>query len=124
MALLKIVSTKNGKFYATIFFTNYFAITKRYLYQLDQLQNWKGLRDTRENDRDYRIIFVNNARPSSYNGELPLKYADNEIKTSKVKFKKSSFGNLLPFYFNIFSNKISTQFSRLFRLICTNNSDA
>lgn len=44
----------------------------------------KGLRDTRENEEEYRTIFVNNVRPDGYNGDVPLKYGDNEIVTSKV----------------------------------------
>ncbi len=52
------------------------------------LKIFKGLRDNRENERDHRIIYVNNVKPSDYDGESPLKYTDNRIVTSKVIIKK------------------------------------
>ena len=45
----------------------------------------KKIKDSRENDREFRVVFINNEIPSGYIGETPLKYSGNEIKTSKVR---------------------------------------
>lgn len=46
---------------------------------------FQGLRDTREREQEHRIIYVNGHKPASYSGVEPLKYANNEIVTSKVR---------------------------------------
>jgi hypothetical protein len=46
------------------------------------------LKDTREREQEYRVVFVNNEKPNDYIGPMPLKYAKNQIVTSKVDNKK------------------------------------
>ena len=43
----------------------------------------KGIRDTREQDQENRIIYINNVIPSDFNYPK-LNYGKNKIVTSKV----------------------------------------
>lgn len=45
---------------------------------------FKKIRDRREHDQKFRIVYLNRHAPDGYEGEEPLKYSGNEIKTSKV----------------------------------------
>lgn len=54
------------------------------MYIQHQLLFLKRLCDNREKEQKLRVVFINNIEPKSYTGEQPLKYAGNEIKTSKV----------------------------------------
>ena len=84
----------------------------------------QGLRDTREREQEHRIIYVNNHRPTTYRGQEPLKYANNEIITSKVgaqsfySFFLSRFGRNLNSIW-LFSTRCGTFCPR----ISTNSSD-
>ena len=46
----------------------------------------KGIRDSRENKRDFRTIYVNNIKPDDFiEHDQPLPHETNFIKTSKVR---------------------------------------
>lgn len=53
------------------------------------------IRDAREEKRRRRIIYVNNKKPDNLSGQLlveePLKYASNQIRTSKVNRNSTLF---------------------------------
>jgi hypothetical protein len=59
----------------------------------------KRLRDTRERDQEYRVVFVNNQKPNGYTGPMPLKYSKNRTVTSKVAKKKKLVNPISFCYF-------------------------
>lgn len=68
----------------TVSLTFIFELSKQ-IFKNKQLQSkLKGLRDTRQTYQEFRIIYLNNIKPSDYTGEEALDYGDNCIVTSKV----------------------------------------
>lgn len=77
--LIKKVSIKIWSF-------NFFELLSKFY-----LWYFKGIKDSRELDQEYRVIYVNNVKPDDYTGEEPLDYATNEIVTSKVNTVSHKF---------------------------------